>query len=252
MKCIKVAHLIFIIIGLMSCSEREGLAPVVEVKWRDANLHARQHRVERGETLYAIAFRYDQDYQQLARINHLMAPYTLRVGQVIQLKSHESMIPMPEPLPQRPARYTQQARPKPYYPQPHAQPRIPVQPRFYSNGSWTWPIAGKVIQGYMPDKGKKGLDISGKKGEKVYAARGGVVAYSGNGLAGYGNLIIIKHDNQFLTAYGDNLRNLVKEGQVVKQGQIIADIGIVNHRFWGVHFEIRKMGRPVNPMNYLK
>lgn len=244
MKWIKKTYIIFVILGLMSCAEREGLAPVVEVKWRDINIHAKQHIVERGETLYAIAFRYDQDYRQLAMANHLAAPYTLRVGQVIQLKSNQSMIPMPEPHTSKTAYTT----PRQYHP----QRTTTVEPTIYYGGAWIWPIKGRVIQGYMPAQGKKGLDIAGKKGEKIRAARGGVVAYSGNGLAGYGNLIIIKHDNQFLTAYGDNLRNLVKEGQVVKTGQIIADIGIVNHRFWGVHFEIRKTGHPVNPLIYLK
>ncbi|MDP1603334.1 MAG: peptidoglycan DD-metalloendopeptidase family protein [Legionella sp.] len=105
---------------------------------------------------------------------------------------------------------------------------------------------------FFPEQGKKGIDIAGKKGDIVRAASGGMVAYSGNGLSGYGNLIIIKHDGQFLTAYGNNLRNRVREGQKVKAGQIIAEMGIVDRKFWGVHFEIRKAGQPVNPMSYLQ
>jgi lipoprotein NlpD len=238
---IKKYSLIFFMLGLASCAQREDLAPVVEVKWRDLNTHAKQHRVERGETLYAIAFRYDQDFRQLALINHLPAPYTLRVGQVLQLKSNQSWSPS-QVQPSRKMGYTHSV---PHY------PRAPV-PLERNAQAWMWPIKGRVMTGYFPALGKKGLDIAGKKGEKIHAARAGVVAYAGNGLAGYGNLIIIKHDNQFLTAYGDNFRNLVKEGQTVKMGQDIAEIGIVNRRFWGVHFEIRKAGQPINPLIYLR
>lgn len=110
---------------------------------------------------------------------------------------------------------------------------------------------GRVATRFIPQQGKKGIDIAGRKGEKIRAASSGVVAYAGNGLSGYGNLIIVKHNNQFLTAYGNNLRNLVKEGQKVKAGQIIAEMGVIDRRFWGVHFEIRRAGRPVNPLNYL-
>ena len=113
-------------------------------------------------------------------------------------------------------------------------------------------MRGRVVATYVPQQGKKGIDIAGKKGDKIHAAAGGTVAYAGNGLSGYGNLIIIKHDNQYLTAYGDNLHNLVKEGQRIRRGQIIAEMGVVDRRFWGVHFEIRKAGKPVNPLNYLQ
>ena len=78
-----------------------------------------------------------------------------------------------------------------------------------------------------------------------------MVAYAGNGLPGYGNLIILIHDNQFLTAYGNNARNLVKEGQRVQSGQVIAEMGIIDHRFYGVHFEIRQAGHPLNPLDFL-
>lgn len=244
MKWIKKYSIIFIMLGLSSCAERGDLAPVVEVKWRDANIHAKQHIVERGETLYAIAFRYDQDYRQLAIINHLPAPYTLRVGQTLQLKSKQALKSIPEKRPQR-MEYRVPNR-------QYQRRSSTIEPQRYYSGAWMWPIKGKVVTGYFPAQGKKGLDIAGKKGEKIHAARGGIVAYAGNGLAGYGNLIIIKHDNQFLTAYGDNLRNLVKEGQSVKAGQEIAEIGMVNRRFWGLHFEIRKTGQPVNPLIYLK
>ena len=238
----------FVLVGLLalcSCSQREGLAPVVEVKWRTANSNARRHVVERGETLYAIAFRYDQDYRRLALANRLHRPYTLRVGQVLHLQTAS--------IPTKPA-LSRRIKPtiKTVQPVWHTKNRaIQVQTSQQAMG-WSWPVQGRVVATYAPQQGKKGIDIAGRKGEKIHATRGGVVAYAGSGLSGYGNLIIIKHDNQYLTAYGNNLRNLVKEGQHIRPGQAIAEIGVVDRRYWGVHFEIRKAGKPVNPLNYLK
>ena len=218
---------VFILMTLLPCcGERDGLAPVVESVWRD-NTHNTRHVVLRGETLYAIAFRYEQDYHHLATLNHLASPYTLHAGQVIKLKTSA-----------QPISRTYQVPPKPL-------PRS-LQP------TWRWPVTGTVVTTFAPSKGKKGVDISGKRGQSIRASASGVVAYAGNGLPGYGNLIILKHDKQYLTAYGNNQRNLVREGQSVQAGQVIAEMGLVNRRFWGVHFEIRQRGEPVNPLNYLK
>lgn len=235
MRC---CGLLLILLMLTACSQRDGLAPVVEVKWRDANLHVQQHIVERGETLYAIAFRYDQDYRQLAVANHLASPYTLYVGQVIYLNhKHQSVYSTP--------RTTQLA--------PMYSSNRTVSTKLPRNTSgWLWPIKGQVLATFQPKQGKKGIDIRGEKGALVHASSAGTVAYAGSGLAGYGNLIIIKHNHQFLTAYSNNARNLVKEGQHIKAGQPIAEVGVVNRRYWGMHFEIRKAGKPVNPLDYLQ
>lgn len=232
------------LMALCSCGQREGLAPVIELKWQEINSHAKRHVVVRGETLYAIAFRYDQDYRQLAQINHLPSSYRLRVGQVLQLKSTNGPINVIRPQPARPIRYERSS----WHP---TKPTVVSSPKREYAG-WLWPIHGKVVANYVPQQGKKGIDIAGSKGARIQASASGVVAYAGNGLSGYGNLIIIKHDNQYLTAYGNNLRNLVKEGQHIRAGQPIAEMGVVDRRFWGVHFEIRKAGKPVNPMNYLQ
>ena len=240
----KSGYLLIVILFLCSCGERDGLAPVVELKWHEINSHAKQHVVKPGETLYAIAFRYDEDYRKLALSNRLRSPYILRVGQVIHLHSSNQSLNVKHVQQRPPVKYT-----KPHW---HVKNhKFVVAPVQNTNG-WTWPIQGKVVANYVPQQGRKGIDIAGKKGEKIHAARSGVVAYAGNGLSGYGNLIIIKHDNQYLTAYGNNLRNLVREGQHIKAQQAIAEIGVVDRRFWGVHFEIRKTGRPVNPLDYLQ
>lgn len=230
-------------LGLTACGGRESLAPVYESRWRAGNRIVTPYVVKRGDTLYSIAFRYDRDYRELADANHIYSPYTLKVGQIIRFnhynKQNSSNIYRPQRL------QTHQS------PRPKARP-YQLYTQTYRNRGWLWPAHGRVVANFVPEQGKKGIDIAGQKGEKIFAASNGVVAYAGNGLTGYGNLIIIKHDNQLLTAYGNNARNLVSEGQVIKAGQVIADMGVVDRRYWGVHFEIRQAGKPVNPRIYLR
>lgn len=242
---------VLILIALLAgCNARTTLAPVVELKWQPHNIHQTTHIVRRGETLYAVAFRYDQDFRQLAAINHLHSPYSLRVGQVIRIRSASQA-----------ARHNRYRAAKSASRQRHSSSRKSTQhyvlpSRGWSTTNqgqnWLWPVNGRIASNFIPQQGKKGIDIAGRKGEKIRAASNGVVAYAGSGLSGYGNLIIIKHNDQFLTAYGNNSHNIVREGQKVKAGQIIAEMGVIDRRFWGVHFEIRKAGKPVNPLNYLK
>lgn len=240
--CNRLFCLLLILI-LAGCGTRYELAPVSELKWQPFSRYQNTHTVRRGETLYAIAFRYDTDFRQLAWLNHLRAPYSLRVGQVLNVRG----------VPRRvnsPAQY----KPRPTYVPKQVNPRIIHSPRLNirSSSGWLWPVNGHVATNYIPDQGKKGINIASKKGERVHAAASGVVAYAGSGLSGYGNLIIIKHNNEYLTAYGNNAKNLVSEGQRVQAGQIIAEVGVIDRRYWGVHFEIRKKGIPVNPLNYLQ
>ena len=263
MRCL---CLILSFLLITACGQQTRLPPVVELKWHGNNSRQSQHQVRRGETLYSIAIRYDKDYRLLADYNHLRSPYVLHVGQIIHLQyltkgSNRYYAPVQTVRTVVPAK-KQIAKKTEFYHHAIAQPvRHRRLGRFdptnnslphRSSGQWAWPATGRVVANFIPQQGKKGIDIAGKKGGEVRAAASGVVAYAGSGLSGYGNLIIIKHDGQFLTAYGNNFRNRVKEGQRVKVGQIIAEMGIVDRKFWGVHFEIRKAGEPVNPMNYLQ
>jgi lipoprotein NlpD len=191
-----------------------------------------KHRVVRGETLFSIAFRYERDYHQLATENHIAPPYTIKVGQWIWIKRLYS-------------------NPPAFKTRPRPQPLVQISPTTKSRYGWIAPVYGPIVSSFSPTEGRKGLDIAGRRGDVVRAASNGIVAYAGSGLAGYGNLIIIRHQNQVLTAYGHNLKNRVREGQSVKVGQTIADIGLVDRRYWGVHFEIRERGQPVNPRRYL-
>lgn len=241
----KVFAFSFVILLVASCAKDGHLAPVVEVR-NTPSKYQKQHCVTRGETLYAVAFRYDEDYRSLAALNHLRAPYTLRVGQVLKL--HAKRKPMHS---WRPTYNTGGWRPNIAN---HSRVHAP-KPVFISHpnqgSNWYWPTQGRIFSGFNPSQGKKGINIAGKRGDLIHASSSGVVAYSGSGLSGYGNLIIIKHNNEFLTAYGHNSKNLIKEGQTVRKGQVIAEMGMIDRQYWGVHFEIRKAGNPVNPMLYL-
>ena len=196
------------------------------------------HQVGRGETLYAIAWRYDMDYRKLAAINHLRPPYKLLVGQKLRLKSRYTYQTISQ---HRIVSHKKAPKFKPYKLTPAR-----------NLGQWRWPAQGKLIGGYAPSNGYKGINIAGKMGAPIYAAASGRVAYSGNGLRGYGNLIIIKHNSEYLSAYAHNSRNLVKEGQLVKAGEVIAQMGNTEAQTVMLHFEIRRAGKSVNPLQYLK
>ncbi len=220
-------------LGLIACGPRTDFAPVTELSWRENHFQPLYHRVRSGETLYAVAFRYDQDYQQLARYNHLKPPYSIWVGQRLRLVPIQSRrLPI--------------ATTKGYvYSYNRTTRQLSIKNVFI------WPLYGRVLTQFSPGRGKKGIDILGFPGAKVKAAAKGVIAYAGGGLVGYVNLVIIKHNNQFLTAYGNNAKYFVKEGQHVIAGQVIGEVGRLDRKYWGLHFEIRHAGKPVNPLIYL-
>ena len=116
---------------------------------------------------------------------------------------------------------------------------------------WQWPTNGVVVRGYNPGAGSKGLDFTGSVGQSVVAAAPGKVVYSGSALKGYGELIIIKHDDLRLSAYGYNRTRLVNEGDMVRGGQPIAELGLGPENRPILHFEIRERGQPVDPVPYL-
>jgi lipoprotein NlpD len=140
------------------------------------------------------------------------------------------------------------AKPEPASPPPASEPA----PAASGEIAWRWPADGQVAGSFVAgDPTKQGIDIVGKAGDPVRAAAGGSVVYSGNGLVGYGELIIIKHNPSFLSAYGHNRKRLVKEGDTVKSGQAIAEMGSSSATRDSLHFEIRRNGKPGNPLDYL-
>lgn len=224
-----------------------------------------RYQVARGETLYSISWRYGYDYREVAAWNNIPPPYTLYPGDELIL-----FVPYGTEPRQRPATAVDQrqaatapavvasAAPTPRTISAPARavvrsPRVEKTPQRLHQGkvSWRWPSEGSIAAGFEPANGKKGLDIRGKLGQSVLAAASGEVVYSGSGLIGYGNLIIIKHSDVYLSAYGHNRLLLVKEGEKVKQGEKIAEMGDSGKDGVILHFEIRRDGKPVNPLPYL-
>lgn len=204
-------------------------------------------RVQRGDTLYGIASRNGIQMRDLASWNGIPAPYTIYPGQTIRLypnsgtgSASSSVRPATTtPAPTRPATS------KPATPAPTPAP-------INSGISWRWPADGHVIGRFVAnDATAQGVDIAGSSGQPVRAAADGVVVYSGAGLVGYGELIIVKHSESWLSAYGHNRKRLVNEGQNVKAGQQIAEMGSSGASREMLHFEIRYNGKPVDPQQYL-
>ena len=199
-----------------------------------------------GDTLYSIAWHYGLDYHTVAMWNGINPPYTIYPGQRIRLYPSNGRRRVAG---SRPAQQPSQPAPGPSpgggaAPQPAPVATGPIH--------WQWPGKGKA-QPTFGGKGiaGKGIVINGQLGEPVVAAAGGTVVYSGSALVGYGRLIIIKHNDAWLSAYGHNQRLLVQEGEQVKAGQEIATMGIGSNEKPALYFEIRRDGKPVNPLHYL-
>jgi lipoprotein NlpD len=202
--------------------------------------------VRRGDTLYGIAFRNGLDYRDVAAWNGIGPPYTIYPGQRLRLSGsgarttrHVATRSVREPE-RRPATGTT-TRPPPASTPPPA-----------SRLGWKWPADGQLISRFAAgDPTRQGIDIAGKRGDPVRAAADGVVVYSGAGLVGYGELVIVKHDESWLSAYGHNRSRLVAEGARVSAGQQIAEMGRTGADRDMLHFEIRHDGKPVDPLRHL-
>ena len=194
-----------------------------------------QHIVRTGETLFTIGWRYGEDPRDLARWNKIKDASRIYPGQVILLQP---------PAGERRSSSSSASKTKTARP----LPTIPTQPA----PPWGWPVTGKVSVefGKRPGTGT-GILIDGNAGQSIKAAANGTVVYSGSGLIGYGELIIVKHNDTYLSAYGYNASLLVREGQAIKKGQKIATMGEGPGGKPRLHFEIRRNGKPVNPRQYL-
>ncbi|MEW5903163.1 MAG: peptidoglycan DD-metalloendopeptidase family protein [Pseudomonadota bacterium] len=233
--------------------------------------------VQAGDTLYSIAFANGLDYMEVARDNGLKDPAAIQVGQKLRL-----LIPKEEVVTEAPPAvvtripqmgeiktqpkvgrllYNEHALAKAEHLQDEGAPAVsapaPVTsveaPPAADDSSveWGMPARGQLIAGYSQNANRKGVDIGGARGQPIFASAAGKVVYSGTGLRGYGKLIIIKHNSTFLSAYAHNERLLVKEGQSVRKGQQIAEMGSSDADQVKLHFEIRKLGKPVDPARYL-
>jgi len=231
-----VLVIINIFLLLSGCQAPSKPYAPIEDGWQQNK--ADYHQVQPGETLYAIAWYYGADVNELARINHLKPPYSLKIDDKIYFHQSTSKYSFSN---------TKSAP-------PHA---IASKKKAMINKTmsqqWQWPTAGKIVQSFnINSRLNKGIEITGQYRQPIYASLTGEVVYSGNGLAGYGNLIIIKHSADYLSAYAFNAKNLVVEGEHVKSGQQIALMGKLNGQKPQLHFELRYRGQPVNPMLYIK
>lgn len=270
----------------------ENKKPVMDSEYETVT---RIHTVQKGDTLYSIAFVNGVDYRDVAEWNDIDNPAEIKIGQSLQLRipvagtSNQANLPRPimdSQVAEQPAEvksypkvgklaYTESAlvqaerlqnapagtvtakpvvaTPTPM-PTPTSRPKpVDVAIRVDDEAplDWGMPTTGKVIAGYSETDNRKGVDIAGQKGQSVVASASGKVVYSGSGLRGYGKLIIIKHNKTYLSAYAHNEQILVKEGQSVNKGQKIAEMGNSDADQVKLHFEIRKMGKPVDPAKYL-
>lgn len=262
---------LILICSLAACTSHPINAPVGDRSERPLR-NPDTHRVRQGDTLFSVAFLYGYTVEELAAWNRLPAPYSIYTGQQLRLtalsKSTARKTGGRVSKPKKPPPKSSQPKPRystkiiakapPQLPRSRAstaqtsRSRHSPAPSGTQKVNWSWPAGGRVIRGYnAKSAGKKGVDIAGKTGESVRAAAAGKVVYSGSGLSGYGRLIIIKHNKNFLSAYAHNRKLIAREGQWVEKGELIAQMGSSGTDRTQLHFEIRKQGRPVDPFRYL-
>ncbi|MCG5073802.1 peptidoglycan DD-metalloendopeptidase family protein [Paraburkholderia tagetis] len=220
------------------------------------------YRVKPGDTLYRIALENGQSFRDIAAWNNLTNPNQIEVDQLLRVVppgASNATAGTPGVVPAPGAAPGAQAAMPPIYGSGAATPPAATVPPQASGGDMAaapgslalaWPVRGPVLNRFDDSK-NKGINIGGAAGEPVKAAAEGRVVYSGNGLRGYGNLIIIKHDATFLTAYAHNRTLMVKEGDAVTKGQKIAEMGNTDSDRVMLHFEVRRQGKPVDPLKYL-
>jgi len=290
----KIYALMLISAVLTGCASDGRRAPVYDLAEAQKNAamsnkslpekdwRPKSYVVQKGDTLYSIAFNYGFDYHDLADLNGIKDPGVISIGQEIRLFPDRAKIVTPAPVEAKPIEILIKDQPMlvkyPYSDAAMAQidkvqeqvekvylSKSDVKPDNQTDIAttdsagvgeepvleWSLPAQGKVIAQFSESANRKGIDIAGKLGQPVMASANGKVVYSGSGLRGYGKLIIIKHNNTYLSAYAHNDRILVKEGQSVSRGQKIAEMGNTDAKDVELHFEVRRYGKPVDPAKYL-
>jgi lipoprotein NlpD len=258
-------YLVVFLLLLAGCAGDDAYVPVTE-GWRQSADLPYAYIVQPGDTLYSIAWNFGLDYRKIAKRNHIAAPYAIQTGQKLMLIAPgRSASKQAAKASHATNNRLQQSTVSPYcIPNPispavcASMPTVAAPMQVLSVTTvehagvlWAWPAHGNVICNFCATGLNKGIDITGTAGNPIVAAAAGKVVYAGNGLRGYGNLIIIKHNEEFLSAYAHNQKILVQEGQCVKVGQVIALMGNTEAKSVMLHFEIRQAGKPVNPLNYL-
>ncbi|MBL10189.1 MAG: peptidase M23 [Acidiferrobacteraceae bacterium] len=240
--------------SLMSCSH-QSMVPVSDLT--SPNQQSSARIVREGDTLYMIAWEVGIDYRLIAKWNGLSSPYFIEEGKRIRLTQPRKMITNQSysgsgsindklnessDLPEENVISVKKRKSDGF---------IPSKNKNETGFDWLWPSEGEVINQFSDIKGQNGIDIAFDEGSAVLAAASGKVVYAGAGLRGYGNLLIIQHDEIYLSAYAHNRRLFVEEGTFVERGKLIAEMGDTDAESARLHFEIRRNGEPVNPLNYL-
>lgn len=259
---------------LVGCAQRSEPAPVTRLykgksihDFERASLAANYYEVEQGDTLYSIAFRANVDVRDIASWNQIPAPYTIVPGQKIRLQQPTSAAPQKIASASKKEYVGEQNKSKTVTVKQQATSKQPAQPAVSQpvinvksepplpaskDIRWQWPSPAKVIREFSTaEAGNKGIDFAGEAGDPVYAAASGKVVYAGNALKGYGQLIILKHNDDYITAYAHNQKLLVKEQQWVNKGDEIAAMGNTDAERVKLHFQVRFRGKSVNPRHYL-
>ena len=254
------------VILLLSACSASQYAPVQDLGYSTAQIVSANrvqntplsYQVKPGDTMFAIAWRFGWDYKKLAKANAINSPYTIYVGQVIYFNEINNNIDIKPKVQKgavkKPVVITKEALKK--------QPSLISKKvdkshilKAYTGSKsvkWSWPLRGNLIQVFANKAGaSNGIDLSSSLGKPVKSASSGIIVYSGSGIQGYGKLVVVKHNDTFLSAYAYNSRILVEEGAIVSAGQVIAEVGKGPQLDPRLHFEIRKNGKPVNPLRYL-
>ncbi|WP_259365806.1 peptidoglycan DD-metalloendopeptidase family protein [Colwellia sp. MB02u-6] len=262
---------LIMILALVGCSNRSKPAPVVDVQGSlplsqrlKSSVSGTEYIVKKGETLYSIAWRADIDIRTLASINNIKAPYQIYPQQKLMLTKGNNNVNLRgqerkgvNTSKQKVIKKPIAQKKKQEYGKNVADQKVSKKVQAHTGFSqkirkWWWPAKGKVIHNFSSAKqGNKGIDIAGRRGDSVKATADGKVVYAGDALQGYGKLVIVKHNEDYLSAYAHNDHILVKEQQVVKAGQVIAKMGDTDAERVMLHFEVRFRGKSVNPMKYL-
>ena len=221
-----------------------------------------QHVVQSGDTLYRIAWRYGRGLKELAAANNIDSPYLIVPGQKINLEKSPSY--KEKSLKKKETKQFTKNNVTKSKESVNERKNVTEHKKYknFKNIKWKWPHLGPIIAKYYSRSSgnldglaqgvpNKGIDISGQLGDPIFAAADGEVVYAGNGLLGYGNLVIINHNEHYLSAYAHSRKILVKEGQIIKIGQKIAEMGSSESQQVKLHFEIRRDGQPVDPLKYL-
>ncbi|MDZ4263526.1 MAG: peptidoglycan DD-metalloendopeptidase family protein [Pseudomonadota bacterium] len=264
-RSLKLFVITITLLLVVSCTSHSP-APVFERSKSIVN-RPKTHVVIPGDTLFSIAWRYGLKYEILAKHNRISPPYVIRPAQIIRLDIAGDMVSAEGKQPAT----NRTVGVNPLSSDSGGKPSLTIQsnnnrqenktvknanktnkPQVWAAPQWRWPAKGPLLSSFQGSNAlNKGIDLGGKLGEPVLAAASGQVVYSGSGLRGYGKLLIVKHNETFLSAYAHNDRLLVKEGDFVKVGQRIADMGSSGTDRVKLHFEIRREGTPVDPLKFL-